>query len=97
MIPGPLMEIVDLLLIAVTASAALLVFLYRQFKLEGEALDDIGRFIRENPQLIRRDDLFELFVIVSYVRNSFGMTRAHYTRLVEDVKGFITQSAMETR
>ena len=97
MIPGPLMEIVDLLLIAVAASAALLVFLYRQFKLEGEALDDIGRFIRENPQLIRRDDLFELFVIVSYVRNSFGMTRAHYTRLVEDVKGFITQSAMETR
>ena len=97
MIPGPLMEIVDLLLIAVAASAALVVFLYRQFKLEGEALDDFGRFIRENPQLIRRDDVFEVFVIISYVRNSFGMTRAHYTRLVEDVKGFITQSAMETR
>ena len=97
MIPGPLMEIVDLLLIGVAASAALLVFLYRQFKLEGEALDDIGRFIRENPQLIRRDDLFALLVIDSYRRHSFGMTRAHYTRLEEDVKRLITQSAKETR
>ena len=97
MIPGPLMEIVDLWLIAVAASAALLVFLYRQFKLEGEALDDIGRFIRDNPQLLCKGDLFELLMIVNYVCNSFGVTRAHYTRLVEDVKGFITQSAMETR
>lgn len=97
MTPSLVIEFVQLASALAAASVASSVLLYRRYRLEMEALQEINRFMRENPGLVAKggDGFLERWVVTNYISNSFGLTRSHYSRRVEDMKEFVTASARE--
>ena len=97
MIPTPVMDAVELEVVLLVVVSVVTLLLLRNFRLKREAFDEIDRFMEDNADLMRAggDEFFERWVIASYLFNSFGVTRSHYARVVEDMKEFIVESAKE--
>ena len=97
MIPTPVMDAVELEVVLLVVVSVVTLLLLRNFRLKREAFDEIDRFMEDNADLMRAggDEFFERWMVASYVFNSFGVTRSHYARVVEDMKEFIVESAKE--
>ena len=97
MIPTPVMGAVELEVVLLILVSIITLLLLRNFRLKREAFDEIDRFMEDNADLMRAggDEFFERWVVASYLFNSFGVTRSHYARVVEDMKEFIIESAKE--
>lgn len=98
MIPAPVMDVVELAAIFLVVISLSTLLLFRRFRLEGEALREIDRFMQKNSGLMRAggDEFFERWVVINYICNSFGLTRSHYGQRVEEMKHFIMESAVGT-
>ncbi|MDG6954247.1 MAG: hypothetical protein JRN33_04610 [Nitrososphaerota archaeon] len=97
MIPTPVMDAVELDVVLLVVVSVVTLLLLRNFRLKDEAFDEVDRFMEDNADLMRAgaDGFFERWAVASYVFNSFGVTRSHYARVVEDMKEFIVESAKE--